>query len=84
MVSFIFKRIRFYLKGISSLKCPVSVHWSCLSRVDQGEILKAARERDRTQWVKDHDGEELDVEKDGPRKRPGLDINEMTGYICSE
>ncbi|KAE9408278.1 hypothetical protein BT96DRAFT_914203 [Gymnopus androsaceus JB14] len=68
---------------VRCLKCPVSVHWSCLSRVDQEEILKAARERDRVEWLKEHEGEELSVEKDGPRKRPGLDINEMTDFICS-
>ncbi|KAF9076104.1 hypothetical protein BDP27DRAFT_1313905 [Rhodocollybia butyracea] len=68
---------------VQCLKCPVSVHWSCLSRVDQGEILKAARERERTQWLKEHEGRELDIEEDGPRKRPGLDITQMTAFICS-
>ncbi|KAJ4484899.1 hypothetical protein C8J55DRAFT_472367 [Lentinula edodes] len=68
---------------VRCLKCPMSVHWSCLSRVDQEEILKSARERDRLDWLKEHEGEQSNIEKDGPRKRPGLDSNQITEYICN-
>ena len=67
-----------------SLKCPVVMHWSCLPRTEQEEILKAARERDRAEWLKAHEGEEADVEREGPRKRPGLNFSEMTEFICSK
>ncbi|KAJ4485941.1 SNF2 family DNA-dependent ATPase [Lentinula aciculospora] len=68
---------------VRCLKCPVSVHWSCLSRTDQEDILKAVRERDRLEWLKVHEGEDLNMEKDGPRKRPGLDTNQITEFICN-
>ncbi|KAF9020320.1 hypothetical protein BDZ89DRAFT_1072318 [Hymenopellis radicata] len=65
---------------VRCLKCPVTAHWKCLASTQRDEILKAARSLDRVAWLIEHpDG---DVDKDGPRKRPGLDMNETTEFIC--
>ncbi|KAJ3843907.1 SHREC complex subunit Mit1 [Lentinula raphanica] len=67
---------------VRCLNCPVSVHWSCLSRENQDTILKATREHDRLKWLKAHEGEVIS-EQDGPRKRAGLDTDQMTDFLCS-
>ncbi|KAJ4002497.1 SHREC complex subunit Mit1 [Lentinula boryana] len=77
------ERIRSLGGWVRCLKCPVSVHWSCVPRVDREEMLKAVRERDRLKWLEENEGEEMSIEKDGPRKRLGLDTNQMTDFICS-
>jgi chromodomain-helicase-DNA-binding protein 4 len=73
-----------------SLKCPVSAHWGCLAASQRDEILKAARDRDREIWRETHPTlDELDTEgqarkprKDEPKKRPGLEPNQTTEFIC--
>lgn len=70
-----------------SLKCPVTAHWKCLASTQKEEVIKAARERDRAEWLSEQppleDCEpEYDIEKDGPRKRKDISIDEMTGFLC--
>ncbi|KAF5388487.1 hypothetical protein D9757_004581 [Collybiopsis confluens] len=67
---------------VQCLKCPVSMHWACLSRASQDEILKATRERDRVEWLKTNESGAPDLENGGPRKRPGLIFDQMTNFIC--
>ena len=65
---------------LSSLKCPVTAHWGCLAKTQRDEILKAVRSKERIAWImKNPEG---DVDKDGPKKRPGLEIDETTEFIC--
>jgi len=66
----------------SSLKCPVAAHWKCLASTQRDEILKATLQRDREEWLKQHEGEDVDVIKDGPRKRPTLAYDQTTEFIC--
>ncbi|KAJ7900162.1 SNF2 family DNA-dependent ATPase [Mycena olivaceomarginata] len=74
---------------VRCLKCPVAHHWSCLSRAQQDEILKAAREVDRATWRRTQPTTELEDENGQPKanpnepgKRPGLDPQETTDFIC--
>jgi chromodomain-helicase-DNA-binding protein 4 len=77
------------LTGIFSLKCPVVNHWSCLSSVQRDEILKAARDVDRAAWRSTQPESELRDENgkpkanvNGPAKRPGLDAQQTTDFVC--
>ncbi|KAF8213246.1 SNF2 family N-terminal domain-containing protein [Mycena galopus ATCC 62051] len=76
---------------VRCLKCPVANHWNCLSRAQQEEILKAAREIDRAAWRSTRSETELQlVDENGkpkanpnePGKRPGLDPQQTTDFIC--
>ncbi|KAK0478320.1 SNF2 family DNA-dependent ATPase [Armillaria novae-zelandiae] len=67
---------------VRCLKCPVTAHWRCLAGTQRDEILKAARERDRSLWIDAHPDDAANVEKDGPTKRPGLGVSETTEFIC--
>ncbi|KAF9502487.1 hypothetical protein BDN71DRAFT_1479184 [Pleurotus eryngii] len=75
---------------VRCLKCPISVHWRCLSSAQRDEILKAARERDREEWrstqihddVYDKDGQPKS-HPDEPKKKPGLEPQQTTEFICS-
>ncbi|KAL4268111.1 AB hydrolase superfamily protein [Pleurotus pulmonarius] len=75
---------------VRCLKCPISVHWRCLSSAQRDEILKAARERDREEWrstqvhddVYDEHGQPK-PHPDEPKKRPGLEPHQITEFICS-
>ncbi|CAK5279999.1 unnamed protein product [Mycena citricolor] len=64
-----------------SLKCPVSVHWGCLASTQRSEILKAAREVDRSEWRKNHS--EDDTSEPEPAKRRDLGIQETTDFLCA-
>lgn len=72
-----------------SLKCPVTAHWRCLASTQRDEILKAAREIDRDVWRSTQPQSEL-VDEEGkpktnknePGKRPGLDAEQTTEFIC--
>uniref|UniRef100_A0A0W0FGI3 Putative SNF2 family DNA-dependent ATPase n=1 Tax=Moniliophthora roreri TaxID=221103 RepID=A0A0W0FGI3_MONRR len=49
----------------------------------QEEILKAARQRDRKEWLKARDGiEDVDMDRDGPAKRDKLQLDQTTDFIC--
>jgi chromodomain-helicase-DNA-binding protein 4 len=65
-----------------SIKCPVATHWQCLGSIKQNEIIKATQARDRIKWLKEREGQDVDVAKDGPRKRPGLEYDQTTEFIC--
>ncbi|SJL05568.1 uncharacterized protein ARMOST_08931 [Armillaria ostoyae] len=67
---------------VRCLKCPVTAHWRCLASTQRDEILKAARERDRSLWIDANPDAAANVEKDGPTKRPGLGVSETTEFIC--
>ncbi|KAF5374945.1 hypothetical protein D9758_000456 [Tetrapyrgos nigripes] len=67
---------------VQCMKCPVAAHWRCLASTQQNEILKATQIRDRAKWLKEHEGQDVDVAKDGPRKRPGLQCDQTTEFIC--
>ncbi|THV06013.1 hypothetical protein K435DRAFT_744240 [Dendrothele bispora CBS 962.96] len=67
---------------VQCLKCPVAAHWKCLAGTQRDEILRATRQRDREAWLKQHEGQEVDVAKDGPRKRPTLECDQTTEFIC--
>ncbi|EAU92718.2 SHREC complex subunit Mit1 [Coprinopsis cinerea okayama7 len=61
---------------VQCLKCPVAVHWQCLAGTQQGEILKAARSKDKADWVaKGAEG--------NPPRRSGLDTEEATEFVCA-
>ncbi|KAJ7487418.1 SNF2 family DNA-dependent ATPase [Mycena galericulata] len=74
---------------VRCLKCPVAVHWNCLASTQRDEILKAAREIDRAAWritqpeseIQDENGQPK-ANKDEPRKRPGLDPQQTTDFVC--
>ncbi|KAK7064375.1 chromatin remodeling factor mit1 [Favolaschia claudopus] len=75
---------------VQCLKCPVASHWNCLARVQQEEILKAAREIDRAAWRSTQPESELMDEQgqpkanlNEPKKRPGLDTQQTTDFICN-
>ncbi|KAF7320271.1 SNF2 family DNA-dependent ATPase [Mycena kentingensis (nom. inval.)] len=75
---------------VRCLKCPVAVHWGCLAGTQRDEILKAVREVDRAAWrAAQPESELLDdngqpkVNKDEPRKRAGLEIHQITDYVCA-
>ncbi|KAA1471579.1 hypothetical protein DENSPDRAFT_799677 [Dentipellis sp. KUC8613] len=79
---------------VRCLKCPVTAHWHCLASTQRGEILKAAQERDRAEWIanKAENGEDEDEpmeisgpngDKAGPPKRPGLTPYQTTEFICA-
>ncbi|KAF7306761.1 SNF2 family DNA-dependent ATPase [Mycena indigotica] len=70
-------------------KCPVAVHWACLSVADRDEILKAVRDVDRAAWRSTQPESELQDEngnpkanKNEPSKRAGLDPEQFTEFIC--
>ncbi|TFY68138.1 hypothetical protein EVG20_g3685 [Dentipellis fragilis] len=69
-------------------------HWHCLASTQRSEILKAAQERDRAEWMEDKakNGEDEDEpmeisgpngNKVGPQKRPGLTPYQTTEFICA-
>ncbi|KAF7310762.1 SNF2 family DNA-dependent ATPase [Mycena chlorophos] len=76
---------------VRCLKCPVVVHWGCLSASDRNEILKAIRDVDREAWrstqpaseIYDEDGQPK-PNKNEPRKRAGLDPQQMTDFVCRD
>lgn len=62
-------------------------HWSCLAKIQRDEILRAALEKDRTEWLSseptDDDEEALQLwTSEEPKKRPGLENNQTTEFIC--
>ncbi|KAF8973574.1 hypothetical protein BDZ97DRAFT_1690769 [Flammula alnicola] len=65
---------------VQCLKCPLSAHWKCLASTQRDEVLKAVKERELKQWeaTQDNDG----ASALPPKKRPGLDINQTTEFIC--
>jgi chromodomain-helicase-DNA-binding protein 4 len=68
-----------------SLKCPVVAHWRCLAGTQRDEILKAARDKDREEWQRSQAGVEaqgIEIAREAPGKRPGLDTNQTTEFIC--
>ncbi|KAJ6519648.1 SNF2 family DNA-dependent ATPase [Mycena sanguinolenta] len=74
---------------VRCLKCPVATHWGCLSKVQQEEILKAARDIDRAAWRSIQPESELEDENGNPKanpnepgKRPGLDPQQTTDFVC--
>ncbi|KAJ7630765.1 SNF2 family DNA-dependent ATPase [Roridomyces roridus] len=75
---------------VRCLKCPVAVHWNCLAGTQRDEILKAAREVDRAAWrsaqpeseLQDQNGQ-AKANPNEPQKRPGLDPQQTTDFICS-
>ncbi|KAK7059145.1 hypothetical protein VNI00_001772 [Paramarasmius palmivorus] len=68
---------------VRCLKCPVSAHWGCLAGTQREEILKAARQRDREQWLKAQEGSvDVDMDRTGPSKRSSLEVNQTTDFIC--
>ncbi|KAJ7492793.1 SNF2 family DNA-dependent ATPase [Mycena latifolia] len=74
---------------VRCLKCPVVNHWNCLSGVQREEILKAAREIDRAVWRSTQPESEFQDEnghpkanKNEPTKRPGLDAQQTTDFVC--
>ncbi|KAJ7139950.1 hypothetical protein C8R44DRAFT_765859 [Mycena epipterygia] len=74
---------------VRCLKCPVASHWNCLASTQREEILKAAREVDRVVWRSTQPESELQDEngqpkanKSEPGKRPGLDVQQTTDFVC--
>ncbi|KAJ7107605.1 SNF2 family DNA-dependent ATPase [Mycena crocata] len=74
---------------VRCLKCPVANHWNCLAGTQRDEILKAARDIDRAAWRSTQPESELLDEnekpkpnKDEPGKRPGLDPQQTTDFVC--
>lgn len=66
---------------LHSLRCPVVAHWRCLASTQRDEILKAARDKDREEWQRSQTETAQDP-SEAPAKRPGLDINQTTEFIC--
>ena len=69
-----------------SLKCPVAAHWACLAKTQRDEILKAAFERDKAEWLVAKDkaiekGEEFN--HPDVVKRVELESGESTDFICT-
>lgn len=68
------------------MRCPVVAHWGCLASTQRDEILRAAHERDIAAW-KEQQAEKMDVDGDAPTssrptKRPGLETDETTDFVC--
>ncbi|KAI0048335.1 hypothetical protein FA95DRAFT_1517538 [Auriscalpium vulgare] len=63
---------------VRCMKCTLSSHWQCLLGSEREEILKAIRDRDRASWAVSHPESEC-----LPAKRPGLDAQQITEFICS-
>jgi len=60
------------------MHCTEAVHWKCLSPVEQAEILKAARQREKqANAMKDN------VSGSTPPERQSINFDEMTDYICA-
>ncbi|KAJ7654999.1 SNF2 family DNA-dependent ATPase [Mycena polygramma] len=74
---------------VRCLKCPVASHWNCLASTQREEILKAARDIDRAAWrstqpesgLQDENGQPK-ANKNEPAKRPGLDSQQTTDFVC--
>ncbi|KAF9527780.1 SNF2 family N-terminal domain-containing protein [Crepidotus variabilis] len=64
---------------LQCLKCPVSAHWGCLASTQQDEVLRAIRARDHEALIRQAP-EESDIPL--PRKRPGLELEETTEFLC--
>ena len=64
---------------VPSLKCPVVAHWGCLASTQQDEVLKAIREKDREDLTQQPDYLATEAL---PQKRSGLDIDQITEFIC--
>lgn len=60
-----------------SLKCPVAAHWGCLAKMQRDEILRAARDRVRTQL---QSGESSNG---GLLNRTALSPDQTTEFLCS-
>lgn len=77
------------------MKCPVSAHWKCLAKTQRDEILRAALDRDKAEWLAANppppevaEGVEL-AERPKPKtlepvKRAGLNPYETTEFICGQ
>lgn len=59
-----------------SLKCPVAAHWGCLAKTQRDEILRAALERDKADWLA------TNPNLPEPRKRLELNTHQTTEFIC--
>ncbi|KZT75062.1 hypothetical protein DAEQUDRAFT_659936 [Daedalea quercina L-15889] len=71
---------------VRCLKCPVAAHWTCLAKTQRDEILKAAFERETTEWQAAKDKAEAEGEdfmEPGPVKRSVLEFWESTDFICT-
>ncbi|KAI0830534.1 P-loop containing nucleoside triphosphate hydrolase protein [Trametes gibbosa] len=64
------------LGGWDSLKCPVAAHWGCLAKTQRDEILRAALERDKVDWLATNSN------LPEPRKRLELHTHQTTEFIC--
>ncbi|KAF9479710.1 hypothetical protein BDN70DRAFT_878461 [Pholiota conissans] len=64
---------------VQCLRCPVSAHWKCLASTQRDEILRATRERDKSEWAIQGESDALLA---APKKRSGLSINQITEFIC--
>jgi chromodomain-helicase-DNA-binding protein 4 len=60
------------------MRCTEAVHWKCLSAVDQAEILRSARLRE-----KQGNTTEDSFSGPAPPERQMINFDEMTDYICA-
>ncbi|GBE77743.1 hypothetical protein SCP_0106250 [Sparassis crispa] len=74
---------------VRCLKCPLAAHWGCLARSQREEILRAAQERDKADWLERQGPAKGAAGEDGavksvpePGKRAGLDAYQTTEFIC--
>jgi chromodomain-helicase-DNA-binding protein 4 len=60
------------------MRCTEAVHWKCLSAVDQAEILRSARLREKQ-------GNTMEDSFSGsaPPERQMINFDEMTDYVCA-
>lgn len=70
-----------------SLKCPIAAHWGCLAKTQKDEILRAANEKLKAEWLQskppDTDADALRKHQARePIKRYELDAYETTEFIC--
>ena len=63
------------------MRCTGAYHWTCLSTVEQNEILTASRLREEQAREKDKDM--LDGEGENPPKRQAINFDETTDFICA-
>lgn len=79
------------------MKCPVSAHWKCLAKTQRDEILRAALERDKSEWLLANPPPETPATAEGdeelpppepkipePVKRLRLEPNQITEFICGQ
>ena len=67
---------RCLIQQMFSLKCPVVSHWGCLAQTQRDEILRAAQERDKAEWLSNGSNGLA------PARRPGLATNQTTEFVC--